>query len=127
MRPGRGRGEQGQSAVELALVLPLLALLTLGLVQVGLVVRDQLLVLQAARDAARQAAVSADRGSITAAARGATALDPGRLRVELGPRGQPGSTLQVTVRYRAATSVPLIGRFVDDVQLEATASMRVEN
>jgi hypothetical protein len=122
----RGRGERGQSAVELALVLPLLALLALGLVQVGLVVRDQLLVLHAARDAAREAAVSADQAAITGAARDATGLDPSRLRVDVGPRGQSGSTVRVTVRYHSPTVVPIIGRFVNDVDLEASASMRVE-
>ncbi len=122
----RWRDERGQSAVELALVLPLLALLALGLVQVGLVVRDQLLVLQAARDAVRQAAVSDDHGAVTDAARGATTLDPRRFEVDVGPRGAPGSTVRVRVHYRAPTVVPLVGRFLGDVDLEATASMRVE-
>src|SRR5207247_8954779 len=51
--------DDGQAAVELALVLPLVALLLLVLVQVGLVVRDQVLVVHAAREAAREAAVDA--------------------------------------------------------------------
>jgi Flp pilus assembly protein TadG len=122
----RWRGERGQSAVELALVLPLLALLALVLVQVGLVVRDQLLVLEAARAGAREAAVTADAGAVTGAARGATTLAADRLRVETGRRPPPGGTVSVTVRYRAPTSVPLVGRFVGDVELDATASMRVE-
>ena len=62
----------------------------------------------------------------TAAAEAATMLPEGRLRVEVGPRGRPGTTVRVTVRYRSATAVPLVGRFLDDVGLEATASMRVE-
>jgi Flp pilus assembly protein TadG len=122
----RGRGERGQSAVELALVLPLLALLALGLVQIGLVVRDQLLTIQAARGAVREAAVTADLASITAAGRDATTLARNRLRVDVGPRGQPGTTVKVTVHYRAPTSMPLVGRFMGDVDLEASASMRVE-
>jgi hypothetical protein len=122
----RWRGQRGQSAVELALILPLVALLALGIVQVGLVVRDQLLVVHAARDAAREAAVSRGRDAVVDAARRSTALDPGRLDVDIGPRGQPGSTVRVTVRYHARTDVPLIGRFVGDVDLEASASMRVE-
>jgi hypothetical protein len=120
------RGERGQSAVELALVLPLLAALALGLVQVGLVVRDQLLVLHAARDAAREAAVTDDRARVETAARGATGLDAGRLRVDIGPRGRPGSPVTVTVGYRAPTDVPVVGRLVGDVGLVARASMRVE-
>ncbi len=122
----RWRDERGQSAVELALVLPLLAILALGIVQVGLVVRAQLLTGQAARGAVREAAVTGDLASITAAGRDATTLAADRLRVAVGPRGVPGTTVQVTVHYRAPTSVPLVGRLLGDVDLEASASMRVE-
>lgn len=122
----RRRDEGGQSAVELALVLPLVALLVLFVLQIGLVVRDQLLVLHAARDAAREAAVTADEAVVTAAARGSTALETDRLAVDMVSRGQPGSTVRVTVRYRSPTRVPLVGRLLADVDLEASASMRVE-
>ena len=53
----RCQREGGQATVEVALLLPLLALLLLAVVQVGLVVRDQVLVTHAAREAARAAAV----------------------------------------------------------------------
>ncbi len=45
-----GRGDRGQSTVEFAMILPLVALVLLLLVQAGLVVRDQLLVSHAARE-----------------------------------------------------------------------------
>jgi Flp pilus assembly protein TadG len=45
--------DRGQATVELALVLPLVAMLTLAIVQVALVARDQNLVTHAAREAAR--------------------------------------------------------------------------
>ena len=51
------RREGGQATVEVALLLPLLATMLLAVVQVGLVVRDQVLVTHAAREAARAAAV----------------------------------------------------------------------
>jgi Flp pilus assembly protein TadG len=123
----RWRGERGQSAVELALVLPLVVLLALVVLQVGLVVRDQLLVVHAARDAVREAAVSGNGGAVADAARRSTVLHPDRLDVDIGPRGQPGTTVRVTVRYRAPTAVPLVGRLVGDVDLDASASMRVES
>ena len=44
VRMRRGSGERGTAAVEFALVLPLLLVLTLALVQVGLLARDRLLV-----------------------------------------------------------------------------------
>ena len=60
----RGREEQGASAVEFALVLPLLLVVALALVQVGLLVRDRLLVEAAARAGARTAAVEAHQAAI---------------------------------------------------------------
>jgi len=49
MRTSRRVGERGTAAVEFALVLPLLLVLTLALVQVGLLAKDRLLVEAAAR------------------------------------------------------------------------------
>ena len=71
----RGTGDEGQAAVELALVLPLVALLLLALVQVGLVVRDQILVIHAAREAAREAAVDAGPDVPGRAAAASSTLD----------------------------------------------------
>ena len=56
----RPRGDRGQAMVETALVLPLVVLFLLAVVQVGLVVRAQVLVTHAAREAARAAAVDPD-------------------------------------------------------------------
>jgi hypothetical protein len=123
----RGRSEQsGQATVELALGLPFIVLMLLGIVQVGLVARDQILVVHAAREAARAAAVEPGEAAPRAAAAEASALDPSRMQVDVGPRGMPGSRVEVAVRYRCATLVPLIGPLVDDVELRATATMRVE-
>ena len=52
---------RGQATVELALVLPLVVFGLLAILQVGLVVRDQVAVVHAAREAARAASVDPDR------------------------------------------------------------------
>ncbi len=122
----RGRGEEGQAAVEVALVLPLIAILALLLLQVALVVRDQVLVVHAAREAVRQAAVDADAGAVRRAATDGSGLAGGRLEVDVGARGEPGSRVRVAVRYRSPTDVPVVGALVGDVTLEASATMRVE-
>jgi hypothetical protein len=119
-------GQSGQSTVELALGLPFVILMLLGIVQVGLVARDQILVVHAAREAARAAAVEPGESAPRAAASEAAALDPSRLQVDVGPRGEPGERVAVTVRYRCPTVVPLVGPLADDVELRATATMRVE-
>ncbi len=120
------RRERGQAVVELALTIPLVVLLLLSLVQLGLVVRDQILVVHAAREGARAGAVSADSGDVRRAAAGSSGLQSRRMKVEMNGRGGPGSTLRVTIHYSSPTEVPLVGAFLPDVRLRAATSMRVE-
>lgn len=126
MRAGVGR-DRGQSSVEVALLLPLVAVLLLAVVQVGLVVRDQVLVVHAAREAARAAAVDPAEGAARDAAEAATALAPARLDVSVTDRGDPGSRVAVAVTYASPTVVPLVGRLLGDVTVTARATMRVES
>jgi hypothetical protein len=112
--------------VELALALPLVVLLLLALVQGGVVVRDQILVTHAAREAARAAAVDGDTQAIERAARDAGPLRSSRLHVRVTGRGGRGSRVTVRVIYEAPTRVPLAGRLLGDVRLQASATMRVE-
>ena len=123
----RSKGERGQAAVELALVLPLVAALALLLLQVALLVRDQVLVTHAAREGAREAAVHDDFAAVVAAVGGATALRTDRLTVDLSARGGVGSHVEVSVTYRSPTDLPLVGHLLGDVELGATATMRVES
>jgi hypothetical protein len=123
---GRGRPECGQAAVELALVLPLVVAMALAVVQVALVARDQILVTHAAREGAREAAVEADAALVRDAVLAGSRLDAARLTVEVGPRGAPGGRVEVAVRYRSPTDVPLVGPLVGDVTLGDRAIMRVE-
>lgn len=122
-RAGR---DGGQAAVELALVLPLVALLLLLVVQVGLVVRAQVLVIHGAREGARAAAVDPAEGAAREAVLAGTDLDAARLEVEVTGRDGPGSRVSVEVRYHVPTDVPLVGALVGDVTLTGRASMRVE-
>jgi Flp pilus assembly protein TadG len=122
----RCQREDGQATVEVALLLPLLALLLLSVVQVGLVVRDQVLVTHAAREAARAAAVDPQAATAREAAEAAARLEPDRLTVELSGSTAPGGRLTVTVRYRSPTTVPVVGALVGDRTLTAEATMRVE-
>ncbi|MET0910107.1 MAG: TadE family type IV pilus minor pilin [Ilumatobacteraceae bacterium] len=116
------RADRGQAAIELALALPLLALLLLAIVQLVVVVRDQLAVVHAAREGARAAAVSsAPDGDGAAAARGATSLTPLEVSV-----GHTNGSAAVTVRYQSRTDVPLIGAVLPDINVESTATMRDE-
>lgn len=115
--------DRGQSTVEFALVLPLVIILLLFLVQAGLLLRDQLLVSSAAREAAREAAVTADFDRVEQAARRAAPnLDP-RVQMDRGPRR--GDAVSVIVSAHP-TAVPLVGKVVENRSLRGVATMRVE-
>ena len=124
--PGRhlrsARGEMGQTTAELALVFPLVLLLVLVLVQAALVLRDQLALTSAAREAARAASLDADP---TRAERAAGAVLPGA-SVSAEPRPPVGELVRVRVRYRSLTTLPLVGPLLPDPLLVARAAMRVE-
>ena len=119
-----GERDEGQAAVELALVLPLLVLLLLAIVQVTLVARDQILVVHGARAGAREAAVDAEPAAVRQAVLGDGALAGDRTRIDQRTRGDD---VTVAIDYRAATDVPLVGPLLPDVQLRAKAAMRRES
>lgn len=124
-RPPHGcvaAGQAGQATVELALLVPLLALAVLAVVQVGLVMRDQIAVVHAAREAARVAAVDPDPARAVEAARRVVS----GAEVDVGRRPAVGEPLRVEVRYRAVTRLPLVGPLVPDPVLTSSAVMRVE-
>ncbi|MEY2471820.1 MAG: hypothetical protein QOK28_1149 [Actinomycetota bacterium] len=122
-RLGRDRG---QAVVELALTIPFIIVLLLAIIQLGLVVRDEILTVHASREAARVGAVDPDRDAPRRAAIRSSGLDSRRMSVSASDRGAAGSTLTVTVRYSAPTEVPLVGAFLPDVRLRAVAAIRVE-
>ncbi len=118
--------DRGQAAVETALVLPLIMAVALALVQVGLLVRDHVLVVHAAREAARAAAVDPTTEAAVSAALAATNLDPNRMLVETDGGRTTGGLLRVTVSFRPEPSVPLVGRFFPSVTIQEALTVRVE-
>jgi TadE-like protein len=124
--PAKWRREGGQATVELVLALPVVVITLLAVIQVGVVVRDRVLVVHAAREAARAAAVNPEPSAAAAAGRAATGLDPGRFEIAIGPQRAPGQRLTVTAHYRAPTRVPLVGNLIGDVALQADVTTRIE-
>jgi Flp pilus assembly pilin Flp len=116
----------GQATVELALLLPLIALLLLALVQAVVVARDQLLVTHAAREAVRAAAVDPDPAAARRAAEAAGPLAADRLAVDVRERGPAGGRVRVEVSYREPTRLPMVGHLLGDLTLRGEATMRVE-
>lgn len=133
--PGRGRG---QAIVELALVLPVLMLLAIGLVNLGLMINAQIELTQAAWEGARAGAIlndpeSGDSEIIGAVHAALTSLDPDQVGIEIEPehdewpRTEPwplprGHPLEVRLSYDYPLYLPL----APQVPLAARAVTRME-
>jgi Flp pilus assembly protein TadG len=126
---GRRRGprEAGQATVELALLLPVVAILVLAILQLGLVARDVVLVTHASREAARAAAVDEDPDAPRRAAADSPGLADDRLRVRTSGGGAHGDRVRVEVTYRVPTAVPIVGALLGDRTVRSTTTMRVEH
>ena len=109
-------------------MLPLLLIVALGLVQVGLILRDQLVLVEAARAGAREASVTnADADVTTAVDRAASTLDPARIQVQIGRAGGQGSAVIVELAYDETPNIPFVGwLFPSSIHLSAGATMRQE-
>jgi Flp pilus assembly protein TadG len=128
-RAGRRRvGERGSAVVEFALVLPIVLLVLLAVVQVGALARDRLLLTQAARAGAREAAILADDAATISAVRAAAAaLDPSRLTVAVARTGTRGSPVSVHVTYEERIVGALAGWLLPStVMLAGDATSRQE-
>jgi TadE-like protein len=125
MSPRRS-GDGGQSSVELALVLPFVALVALLIVQVAVIGQRHVMVVHMAREAARAAAVAEDdaAGAAARAARRAGAVDEARVTIDMQVHGRE---VEVAVTYREPTDVAVVGRLLPDVTLSARTTMRSES
>jgi len=118
--------QRGQATVELALVLPLVALVIGVLVEFGMLVADQARLWHAAREAARVAAVDADEDDQLVAAR-ETGLGPLEMVTEPKPNLRvQGEPVKVSLTYAPVGTVPLIGELFERISLTSSATMRIE-
>ena len=120
------RRHDGQAAVELALALPVVVLFLLLVVQAGLVVVDQVAVVDAARDGARAAALDPAPGVARAAVLHGRLTATSTEVAEHRAAGHP-PTVTIEVTHHAATDVPLVGPLLPDVDLHGSATMAVES
>jgi hypothetical protein len=113
---GPPRPDAGSVTVELAAAIPLLVAVTLAMVSLLGLARDQVLAQGAAREAAREAAIGGDDARASAAARAAlppgrtatvavAAAGPHRVRVSVElPVGLPFGVRPVTIRATAVAA-----------------------
>ena len=116
----------GQATLELALLLPVVAVLLGVLFETGMIASDQVRLWHAAREAARIAAVDGDLGSIRAAT---DAADLDDVVVNVAPSfdgRRAGEQVTVSLRYDPAPRVPLVGDLFGGVRLGAEITARIE-
>jgi len=116
--------ERGSAVVEFALVVPLVLVLVLGLVEVALVARTQMEVINAAREGARQAAVSPDPSDAVRAVRASLGDVGASARVSVRRPDVVGRLAEVEVSLPYRVAAPLFGGARVDVT--ARVAMRVE-
>jgi hypothetical protein len=114
--------------VEFALVLPILFVVALGMVQLGLFLRDQLVLVEAARAGAREATVDGAEAAIRAAVdRAASTLDVGRVQMRIERQGGQGDPVRVVLEYPDPPAIGVVAwLFPSAIQLHAEATMRQE-
>jgi Flp pilus assembly protein TadG len=125
----RLRREDGQAFVEFAIVLPVLVLLVFGIAQFGLAFRNYLAITDAARVAARAAAVkrtSDPCGAATTAIQntvstGQWAQISSRITCSAGPN--VGDAVTITIRHPYSIGLPGVSASGD---LTASATERME-
>ena len=118
--------ERGQATVELALCLPLVALIAAAIVEIGLLSGERVRLWHAAREAARIAAVDPDADAVRAAA-ARSGLTPLVVDIDPDPRARVrGAPVSVSLEYRRSTRIPLVGGFLAPTELSARATMRIE-
>lgn len=123
--------KKGQSVVELALILPMVLLLLMGVVEFGRMFHTYLVITQGSREGARLAVVGESDTTIVERVKQVTAsLDLAKLTVNIEPgeddrvRGVP---VKVTVTYKLELIVPdVINIIPDPLNISASTVMRME-
>ncbi|MGI5879194.1 MAG: TadE family protein [Syntrophomonadaceae bacterium] len=123
--------QEGQALVEMAMVLPILLLLFMGIFEVGRIMGAYMIISDLARDGVRHGVVGySDQEIVELINNQRVWLDSGRMEIDINTisgerrRGEP---LEVTVRY----SLPLVAPFISTIipnpfPLESHCYMRIE-
>lgn len=123
--------QEGQTAVEFALVTPVIVVMLLGIIQVGITFHDYIQLTDAARAGARKAVVSRFTGQTTAQLQqnvrdAAGNLNQSKLQVTISePTGATaGGNVVVTAQY--PYSINLLGWVVASGNLNSSMTDRLE-
>ncbi len=122
---------KGQSAVETALILPIIIIIITGIIDFGLTFNNYLIINNASREGARNAAVGASDSQIVSNIKDmASTLDQSKLKITIVPDGstrKAGNEVTITVEYDNDLITPVIGSLVGKtLHLKAKTVMRIE-
>ncbi len=123
--------DDGQAMVELALILPVLLLIIMGIFEFGFMFNNYLTLSNVSREAARYASLGGtDAEAVVRATEIAPNLDSDQLTIVITPsesnRGR-GDSLEVVVTYQYSLLTPFLdGIITNGIPLEAKTVMRVE-
>jgi len=114
--------ENGQATVELAMMIPVLAVFLMLILQVALVVRGHVLVANASRAAARELSVDKNQSRAVDIAH----KNSPNSTVTISRPSQAGQYLTVSVKETVKSSLPIVGIVFPDVTVSSRSVMRVE-
>jgi len=130
---GKLKREDGQSAVEFALVFPILILLVLGMIEFGWILNAKITLTSAAREGARITAVNGSYGkdkayeAILNTISGTSGLSVSLNDVTYELQTNAIADIKNVYITVIGTVDPIIGLFVNDpVEIKAQAKMRLE-
>ncbi len=128
---GKIHNQKGQAMVEMALLLPILLLLFMGIFEFGRVMNAYLVVNNAAREGARSIALGGTTTQIVDSVESAfSSLDTTRMTVAISPdegSRDRGDMMLVTVSYDIDLVTPIVSVLLSNpYHIEITTSMRKE-
>ncbi|HVL89471.1 MAG TPA: TadE family protein [Actinomycetota bacterium] len=144
IQPSAARGQRGASAVEFAIVLPVIALMLFGIIDFGVVLNNQNTVRAAAREGARLGAVAQFTGGAgctivgtvsSTETRGLMCLikernhpigEAARVRVIVPSPYRAGEPLVVCVQTKMSSLTGFTSPFFESKTVTAKTTMRVE-
>jgi Flp pilus assembly protein TadG len=121
-RIGLARNDDGAAMVEMAIILPLLVLLLMGIVEFGRAYNTKITLTHATREAVRVYSISGDTGDAADAVVAAShPLNPALLSVST-TACEEGEPTSVTATYPFSYDIPLFGSAT--ISMSSTAVMR---
>lgn len=125
------KNKKGQSIVELAIVLPILLIILMGIFEFGRVMNAYMVITNASREGARLASVGESYSTVIEKIETSTyPLDVNKLQINISPSElskSRGDSVKVNITYDIDIIIPVIQNLVPNpMHLESQTTMRIE-